>query len=49
LVGKPEGSSRQLGRPRHRWEDHTEMSFKEIRWVWIGFMWLWVETDGGKF
>ena len=30
LVGKPEGR-RPLGRPRHRWEDNTEMNLKEVR------------------
>jgi hypothetical protein len=30
LVGKPEGK-RQLGRPRHRWEDGIRMDLREIR------------------
>jgi hypothetical protein len=29
LVGSPEGK-RPLGRPRRRWEDNTEMGFREI-------------------
>jgi hypothetical protein len=29
LVGRPEGR-RPLGRPRHRWEDNTEMDLREI-------------------
>jgi hypothetical protein len=29
LVGKPEGK-RQLGRPRHRWEDNIKMYIQEI-------------------
>jgi hypothetical protein len=29
LVGKPE-VKRQLGRPRHRWEDNIKMDLKEI-------------------
>jgi hypothetical protein len=29
LVGKPEGK-RQLGRPRHRWEDGIRMDLREI-------------------
>jgi hypothetical protein len=31
LVGKPEGK-RQLGRPRHRWEDGIKMDLSEIGW-----------------
>jgi len=29
LVGKPEGK-RQLGSPRHRWEDTTKMELQEM-------------------
>ena len=29
LIGKPTGK-RQLGRPRHRWEDNIRMDLKEI-------------------
>ena len=29
LVGKPEGK-RQLGRPRHRWEDNIKMDLREV-------------------
>jgi hypothetical protein len=29
LVGKPEGK-RQLGRPRHRWEDNNKMDVQEV-------------------
>jgi hypothetical protein len=29
LVGRPEGK-RPLGRPRHRWEDNTNMDLREI-------------------
>ena len=29
LVGKPEGK-RQLGRPRHRWEDNINMDLEEV-------------------
>jgi len=28
-VGKSEGK-RQLGRPRHRWEDNINMDFQEV-------------------
>jgi hypothetical protein len=31
LVGKPEGK-RQLGRPRHWWEDNIKMDLREIEW-----------------
>jgi hypothetical protein len=36
LVGKPKGK-RQLGRPRHVWEDEMRMGDKL---GWIGFSWL---------
>jgi len=29
LVGKPEGK-RQLWRPKHRWEDNTDMDLQEV-------------------
>jgi hypothetical protein len=29
LAGKPEGR-RQLGRPRHRWEDNIKMDLREV-------------------
>ena len=29
MVGKPEGK-RQLGRPRHRWEDIIKMDLQEV-------------------
>jgi hypothetical protein len=31
LVGKLEGK-RELGRPRHRWEDNIKMDLREIGW-----------------
>jgi hypothetical protein len=31
VVGKPEGK-RQIGRPRHRWENNIKMEFREIEW-----------------
>ena len=31
LVGKPEGT-RQLGRPRQRWEDNIKVDFPEMGW-----------------
>jgi len=37
LVVKPEGK-RQIGRPRHRWEDNIEVNLKEI--VWVGMEWI---------
>jgi hypothetical protein len=30
LVANPEGK-RELGRPRHRWEDNIKMDLREIR------------------
>jgi hypothetical protein len=37
LVRKPEGK-RQVGRPRHRWEDNIRMDLREMMWedvVWV--------------
>jgi hypothetical protein len=31
FVGKPEGK-RELGRPRHRWEDNIRTDLREIGW-----------------
>jgi hypothetical protein len=31
LVGRPEGR-RQVGRPRHRWEDNIKMDLKKVGW-----------------
>jgi hypothetical protein len=46
LVGKPEGK-RQLGKPRHRWEDNTKMDLQEVGWAaWTGLIWL--RTDIGS-
>jgi hypothetical protein len=39
---KAEGK-RQLGRPRHRWEDHIERYLKEIRW--LGMSWIYLAQD----
>jgi hypothetical protein len=42
LVGKPE-DKRQLGRPRHRWENNIKMDLREIGWygmIWTGLIWL---------
>jgi hypothetical protein len=39
LARKPEGK-RQLGRPKHRWEDNIGMDLREIGGrVWTGFIW----------
>jgi hypothetical protein len=35
LVGKPEGK-RPLGKPGHRWENHTKMRSYKYRIVWYG-------------
>jgi hypothetical protein len=37
---------RALRRPRHRWEDEIRMD-REIGWVWSGFRWLRIGTNGG--
>ena len=46
LFGKPEGK-RPLGKPRHRWEDNTEMYLKEISWE--GMDWIDLAEDGNRW
>jgi hypothetical protein len=43
LARKTEGK-RQLGRPMRRWENNIKISLWETGWVWIGFIWLVIET-----
>jgi hypothetical protein len=42
LVGKPE-RKRQLGGPRHRWEDNIRMDLREV--VWGGMDWIDLAQD----
>jgi hypothetical protein len=45
--GKPE-RKRSLGRPRRRWEDNIESTFRKwIVGVWTGLIWLRIWTGGG--
>jgi hypothetical protein len=44
-VGKP-GGKRQLGRPRHRWEDGVRMDLTEIGW---GVKWIQVTQDRDRW
>jgi hypothetical protein len=44
LVGKPEGK-RPLGRPRRRWMDNIKMKLRVNGMVWIGLIWLRIETS----
>jgi hypothetical protein len=44
LVGKPE-RKRQLGRPRHRWEDDSRMDRKEIGWEGVDWIHLTHDRD----
>jgi hypothetical protein len=46
LVGKPEGKS-PLGKPRHKWEGNIKINLWEIERLWIGLIWLRIETRGG--
>jgi hypothetical protein len=46
LVGNPE-RKRPLGRARRRWVDNINMSLKRDGMVWIGSIWLRIETRGG--
>jgi len=43
-VGKPEGK-RPLGRPRHRWEDHSKMNLQEVVCGGVD----WIEGDGDRW
>jgi hypothetical protein len=44
LVGKPEGR-RQLGRPRHRWEDNIKMDLREGGWGGVDWIDLAQDRD----
>jgi hypothetical protein len=44
LVAKAEGK-RQLGRPRHRWEDNIKMDLREIWWEGVDWMYLVQNRD----
>jgi hypothetical protein len=46
LVGKPEGK-RQLGRPRHRWEDNINMDLQEV--VCRGMDWIDLAQDRDRW
>jgi hypothetical protein len=46
LVGKPEGR-RQLGRPRHRWEDNIKMYLREVGWG--GMDWIDLDQDRDRW
>jgi hypothetical protein len=43
-VRKYEGK-RQLGRPRHRWEDNIRMDLREIGWEGVDWMHLAHDKD----
>jgi hypothetical protein len=45
LVGKPEGK-RSLRRPRRRWVDNIKMNLRKNLMMWIGLIWLRIETSG---
>jgi hypothetical protein len=46
LVGKPKGK-RQLGRPRHRWEDYIKTNLRDIGCGGMDWIWLGIGTSGG--
>jgi hypothetical protein len=49
LVGNPEGK-RPLGRPRRRWGTILKWILeRQDAMVWIGSIWLRIETNGGLF
>ena len=41
LVGKPEGS-KPLRRPRRIWEDNIKMDLREVGWVGMDWIMIWV-------
>ena len=45
-MGKPEGK-RQLGRPRHRWEDNIKMELQEVGFEDMD--WIDVARDRGRW
>jgi hypothetical protein len=45
LVGRPEGR-RQLGRPRHRWEDNIKIDLPEVGW---GMDWIELAQDRDRW
>jgi len=46
FMGKPE-KKRPLGRPRHIWENNTEMDLQEVGCgLCIGPNWLWIGIGG---
>jgi len=45
MLGKPEGK-RQLGRPRHRWEDNIKMDLQEVGW---GMDWIELAQDRDRW
>jgi len=45
LVGKPEGK-RQLGRPRHRWENNIKLDLQEVGCG--GVDWIDLAQDVGE-
>jgi hypothetical protein len=47
LVGNPEGK-RPLGRPRHRWEDHTEIDLQEVGCGGMDWIKLAQDTDSWR-
>ena len=46
LVGKPEGM-RQLGKPRHRWEDNIKVVLQVVGWG--GMDWIDLTQDGDRW
>jgi len=46
LVGRPEGK-RQLGRPRHRWEDNIKIDLRKIGTV--GANWIRLGKDRARW
>jgi hypothetical protein len=45
LVGKPE-VKRPLGKIRRKWVDNIKMDIREDGMLWIGLIWLMIDTSG---
>ena len=47
LVGKSEGK-RQLGRPRHSWEDNIKVYIHEVSWEDMNWIYLAQDRANGR-
>ena len=45
LVWRHDGK-RPLARHKYSWDDNIKMVLQEVKWAWIGLIWLRVGTGG---